>query len=95
MKTIYKYPLNHPPFQVFEIELPEESRILAAHFQPNVGICLWALIDNSNWTVKEKFFIAGTGGPLPPPNQYHCQHIGTCFDDRGFVWHVFQLFEKD
>lgn len=48
-------------------------------------LCLWALVDPREPLRNYRFFVYGTGHPIENAECY----IGTAFDPRGFVWHVF------
>lgn len=89
METIYKYALELEDEQI--ITLKRGAEILSAQEQ-NDQLVLWALVDPDRQDEKVKFYIAGTGNPLPfpgPYTRYLYEYIDTVQQGR-FVWHIFQ-----
>ena len=83
MKTIYKYVLSLVENPA--LDMPRGARVLDVQIQNN-EICLWAIVESTEKLETRKFFIAGTGNPVP---QGAGDYIGTVQQDR-FVWHVFE-----
>jgi len=83
MRTVYKYPLDHP---VTEYELPADCKILCIHEQDST-VMVWVELETESKapiTVK-RFTIVGTGREIPRGSQY----VGTAFIDL-MVWHVYK-----
>ena len=85
MQTIWKYTLEIT--DRFQLELPRHASIL--HVEMQMGQPrLWALLDPGQRTVTRRFFIAGTGHPLPADEAW--LWVAT-FQSPPHVWHLFEL----
>lgn len=80
MKTIWKFKAEGA------VEMPVGATILTAQIQAN-EICIWAEVNPEAPTERRRFFIFGTGHPIPnTPNGLH--YISTV-QDGIYVWHVY------
>jgi hypothetical protein len=87
-QTIWKFAL--PIADESTIELPEHARPLAVDMDPSgEGIALWVAVWPHRPAKPHRFYVRGTGHPLPPA--FPDKHVGTVVDHRayGLVWHVF------
>ena len=84
MRKIYKYELERTDAQY--IHLPIGYKMLAVKIQ-NDRIFLWALVDDSNTSVKVKIRIFGTGNPIE--DESNLEFIDTV-EDSSFIWHIFE-----
>lgn len=81
--TIWKFPFRID--DVVEIEMPEISHIL--HVECHKGTpCIWAVVNPNDANVIRRFRLLGTGHPV---SDELGRYIGT-FQDRAFVWHMFE-----
>jgi hypothetical protein len=85
MKTIYKFALSRLE-SCPVVDMPCGAQILDVQVQ-NDKICLWAIVESTEKFEARKFFVVGTGHPLPPNAG---AHIGTVQSKGPFVWHVFE-----
>jgi hypothetical protein len=83
---IYKWTLKLLDRQI--IPMPEGSEILTVQAQNGVP-CLWAVVNETAQPVPRVIAIYGTGNPMP---EMYGKYIAS-FQQVGFVWHVFELFE--
>jgi hypothetical protein len=83
MKTIYKYPLAIRDEQ--EIPMPGNPVQFKVGLDPAGELCCWALVDPSEEMKPKRFFVVGTGHPVPADAYIW---IGTVQQGR-FMWHVF------
>lgn len=82
MKTIHKYSLVLEEKQT--VAMPLDSVILTVQMQS--GVCsVWAEVDTDNPMGLREFFVAATGGPLPPSD---AKYVATV-QDGIFVWHIY------
>ena len=86
MKTIFKYTLHM--FSEQTIDMPKGAQLLTAQMQNGVP-CVWALVDTNADDAKRTIFIHGTGHEI-----IHDHPWVATFQDRAFVWHVFDGGEK-
>lgn len=89
MKTIWKYPLD----SVFGIlSMPVGAQILSVANQFS-SICLWVLVDTNAPAENRRFYVVGTGHPLPEePTVYR----GTAKVENGhIILHVFEATTKE
>jgi len=104
MKSIWKF-----EFKIddnVDIEMPEYAQVLHVDVQiqrdPNARIgdasmhevpCIWARVDTERPMVKRRFFIGGTGNPLP--EDISLEHLGTFkMEQDRLVWHLFEKLRK-
>jgi len=83
MKTIHKYPF--PISGSFALLMPAGAKPFRVDMQ-NGDPCLWAMVDTAATMYMHRFYVLGTGGPIPDDAG---KYIGT-FQQDPFVWHVFQ-----
>lgn len=81
MQVIWK--LQIPIADEFIIELPEQSKILSFQFQDKLP-CIWFICNPENKKESVKFYVRGTGHPVPEKSAY----VGSA-QDIPFVWHLF------
>lgn len=83
MTTIYKYPfyIEDEP----SITLPTGYQILHVGLDPQGTPCIWALVNTERSELPVRFFLVGTGHPVPSLSTVH---IGSFLQGR-FVWHLF------
>lgn len=77
--TIWKYKAHET------VDMPKGARVVHVGAQGK-GIYLWAIVDPDAEREERAFTFVGTGGGLPDG-----EYIGTCQDDAGFVWHVYEV----
>jgi hypothetical protein len=82
MKTVYKYPF--PIMDDFTLTLPAGALLLKADMQGHQPM-LWAQVDTDRPLVAYRFFVSGTGHPLPDD----LSHVATFFNEP-FVWHLWE-----
>jgi len=93
--TVWKFPFKLD--DVVHIEMPQGAQILHWDVQPEVGPCLWALVDPAVPKNLRHFYVAGTGAEIPPQyvSDRGCgaglQFINTQLLHGGTL--VFHLFE--
>lgn len=88
MMKIFKYKLELCHEQVVELPCIRDD-ILSVQIQDG-EIVFWLGVDSPpSMTEEVKFRIVGTGDYYPDAGH---KHIGTV-QDKGFVWHIFQLEE--
>lgn len=84
MRIIYKYVLEVTDYQA--IELPKGTKIL--DFQQQNGlICMWALVDTDKPKELRRFWIIGTGHPVP--DGWDLSYYLATVQVSGYVWHIF------
>lgn len=81
--TIWKFELKLNVFQ--EIEMPNHADIRHVGLQ-NDTICLWAEVRPENQKVMRKFYVVGTGHPIPTQARLY---VGSV-QQPPFVWHIYQ-----
>lgn len=90
MKFIYKYVLNHDPFQI--VKLPTGAKILNILDQEK-GWVLYALVDEQAMTYQDReILIRGTGD-----NADGCEidrYITSAVTERGLVFHFFKGIDR-
>lgn len=92
MKTIYKYEIKHPDY---ELSLPKGYDILCAKSQldrfGDEGIFLWMLVDPDIAEVEPvKIKVFGTGMDID--DSIKLRYIDTVMmNNRRFVFHVFKV----
>lgn len=85
--TIYKYVLGQGgSTRVVEVELPLAAKLLSVKMQRD-KITLWAAVDPEVRKVIRRFWILGTGWPIP--KGIALEPLDTVLDPRGYVWHIF------
>lgn len=90
MKTIWKFPLVLKTFQ--KIAMPSQAQVLTVQMQSD-ALCLWAIVNPEAPIEQRDFIIAGTGDPQPF-DEADLRYIGSV-QQRAFVWHVFELPDKE
>ena len=83
MKTVWKFEFaicDDPQIT----NVPHGAQFLACAMQ-GTRLCLWAEVDPSQPMVERRFFVHGTGHPIPPTRHYR----GTAHD-APFVWHLYE-----
>lgn len=83
MKTIFKYSLALIDEQ--EVQMPGSPELFKVGLDPAGELCVWALVDPKQPQRLQKFFVVGTGYPVP--RDAH-NWIGRV-NQGAFVWHVF------
>lgn len=87
--AVWKFPLKVTDVQ--EIEIPYAAELLDAQIQKD-QLCLWALCNVNNDSVKRKIFIKGTGHKIDFSEVG--KYVATFqMHDGNLVFHVFD--EKD
>jgi hypothetical protein len=87
--TVWKFPLEITDEQ--EIDIPAHAQLLDAQMQ-NGQLCLWALCNVNNPSVKRKIFIFGTGHKIDFSEVG--SYVSTFQMENGeLVFHVFD--QKD
>lgn len=90
-RTVWKYELDTDTI----LELPGDAKVLhvAAQSGPfgENRVCLWAEVDPSGPLRRRRFFVRGTGHPLPPDDLLPV-HVGSFLTDpQGtYVFHVYE-----
>jgi hypothetical protein len=92
IQSVYKY-----LFEVqdeFEIEMPENAKLLSVQTQKGIP-CLWALGVNTSVPLeKRKFRLAGTGHPILSDGKIEYKFIGTFqLYDGDFIGHLFEILK--
>lgn len=93
MRTIHKYELDITDEQV--IDLPMYSEMLTIQEQHG-KLVLWCAVDTEDEMLPRKFFVVGTGHPMPEPEDPWCALVYcSTVQTRGgkLVWHVFTEME--
>lgn len=89
MKTVYKYPLQT---MIESVSMPAGADILQVSNQFN-SVCMWALVDTTRPVETRRFYIIGTGHPLP---EEPVVYLGTAKVENGhIVLHVFEATTKE
>jgi hypothetical protein len=84
-RRIWKFVLRITDEQ--HIEMPMGPEFLAVQFQGG-QLCLWALVEPENALHPHRFYIVGTGNPMPDDFGLY---IGTVQQPGlPLVWHVFE-----
>ena len=88
MKTIYKYKLEFP---YYELSLPKGAEILCAKSQGDEDIFLWVLVDPNIAEVEPvKIKVFATGMDIS--DSLKLNYIDTVMMNNGrFVFHVFKV----
>lgn len=86
MKTIWKFPLSLSDESVFK--MPSGAKVLSAGVQEE-RIHIWAEVDPDKIQVLKRFYVVGTGHPMPIGN---LRFIDTVHMAGGeLVFHVFEV----
>lgn len=83
MKTIHKFPLAIRDEQ--QIDLPGKPTLFKVGLDPAGDLCVWALVEPHHAPKPQRFFVVGTGHPVPADAYIW---IGTV-NQGPFMWHVF------
>lgn len=88
MRTIWKFSFRLKPEATFS--MPKGAEII--HVAEQHGdVHLWAIVDDAKTAEERKFFLIGTGHPLP---DVKLSHLGTALVYHGdLVLHVFEREE--
>lgn len=89
MRTVYKYKLNRGTFDVSEVQIPSDAKIVLFDVQ-NHGLYIWAEVETDNPTVTRRFRVMGTGWELSELPVYTLRHRASIQKD-SFVWHLYEL----
>lgn len=76
---IWKYPVASLP-----VDVPRGGKAVYVGAQGR-GVFIWIMVEPDVILERRTFTFVGTGG-LCPDGSY----VGTCQDDYGYVWHVFE-----
>ncbi len=93
MRRILKYQIEISDRHT-SIDLAEDAKILTVAMQ-GLHLSLWALVEVDEYTMFPKnpknrlFKVHGTGHEF-----YGGTYLGTVFDSRNLVWHVFEIIEE-
>lgn len=87
MKTIWKFPLSNGSPQ--RIDMPKGAEILSIQQQGGMAQ-LWALVDSEQPSDPRYIEIYGTGQRIHESVNVKRKYLAT-FQQREFVWHVFEL----
>ena len=66
------------------VEMPLDTKVLHVAMQGDTP-CIWGAVSPAFNKAQRKFFIVGTGHPIPA----NCQYVGT-FQQGPFVWHLME-----
>ena len=86
-KTVWKFAFSMRSMEI-AISMPRGAEIVCINMQGSIP-CLWATVQPDNSSITRRFFVVGTGNPLPEDGIYR----GTWFDG-SFVWHLFEKYTK-
>lgn len=88
--TIHKYEFDFEIGEVFELELRRDAHLLHVDHQPSTNKhAIWAAVDTNLPMIKRKFFVVGTGQPLPVDRAI--APVGTWLvGDGSLVWHLWE-----
>lgn len=82
---IWKFPL--PVEDVVDIKMPAGAELLCVQLQ-NGSPCLWAKVDVKSTPTARRFYVVGTGHPMPVKAK---NYVGTFQLSGGqLVFHVFE-----
>lgn len=85
MNTIWKFPLQIN--DNVAVTMPKGAKVLCVQMQGSKP-CLWAVVDSEAETETRRFFIRGTGHPMPESFE---RYIGTVqMADGALIFHVFE-----
>lgn len=79
----------------YQLEVTDEQQLYMPHsyealsVAPSRGgyhIDLWVQVNPDNTTSAPKFYVVGTGNPMP---DRELDFVGTAVMSDGLVWHVF------
>lgn len=83
MRAVHKYPFTLD--DEVSVEMPVGARVIRVDRQNHTN-CLWAVVDPGARREARRFYVRGTGHPLPEGS---LEHVATWFDGP-FVWHMFE-----
>ena len=90
MKTIHKFLL--PCDNLSTIKMPNGAEILCAKTQGGIDISLWAMVETNADLELRRFFIVGTGSPVPSIDGATLKFIDTVIIFGGkLALHVFEV----
>lgn len=87
MLTVFQYQFEVP--SSFRLDLPRGHKVLAAGVQDGTP-CLWIQLDTAEPRSPVEFRVYGPGHEMD--RGVPLEHRGT-FQDRRFVWHVFEVMQ--
>lgn len=86
MKRIYKYKVEIQG-DTTSIFMPVTAGVIKVGFDPSGDLCMWAMVDPYEATVRRLFEVKGTGEDLNSETW-----LGTAIGST-YVWHVFEVLE--
>jgi len=87
MKTIWKFVL--PVDDVVEFDMPARSFPLKVSAETGEA-CLWAVVDTEATKENRRFYVVGTGHPMPGGT---LSYVGTFFVPTTGIVLVFHVFD--
>ena len=85
MHVIYGY--SFEVADVVLIDMPKGAKVLSVDVQPDMGPCVWAIVDDEVGQETRVFHVRGTGQHLGPEEAQE-EFIGT-FRVLPSTWHLF------
>lgn len=85
MKRIFKYQITEE--NKGRIMMPLDCEFLSAAVQDGKPT-IWAIVDDEQEPVRHQFDLYWTGAEMPH-SQY--EHLFTWQDNKGLVWHLFEV----
>lgn len=89
MKTVYKYPIDLTDVQ--SIAMPQGAASIMVHVQDGHPY-IWAVVDTDALMVLYRFYVVGTGNPMPDDAGRH--HGSFMLHNGALVFHVFSKGEE-
>jgi hypothetical protein len=94
MLTVWKFHCPIDTSDIIDIEMPFGAEVLRVGVQTvrfHESLVIWARVDADAEMVAHRFYVCGTGFPVPSD-----RHVGTIMMGRGeIVLHVFQQKGKE
>jgi tagatose-1,6-bisphosphate aldolase non-catalytic subunit AgaZ/GatZ len=85
---IFKYKIHH---RRATLQLPSGAKPLTVAMQGG-DLYLWAEVDPNQPTTDRRFYVIGTGAPLPDGYRHY---VGTAHDTAAaHVWHVYEVHPR-
>lgn len=90
-RTVWKYEL---PGSETTLDLPVDAKPIHVATQGAGTICMWVEVDPSAPTRRRRFYVVGTGHPIPP-DVFPPIHVGSFLTDQAgtFVFHVYESLD--
>lgn len=82
---IFKYPLAITREQTLQI--PQRAKILCVQLQGDIGLSLWAQVDDAEPVEAREIRVYGTGHEIAAPGTL--AYVGTVLQGP-YVWHVYE-----